>query len=349
MIKGLAINRFAVSRVQLVPTGIVIRVDSVGNRIQGNFTGTNASGKTTVKGKLSSASRRTYLVQFYSNATGGNEGENFLGRKFVDASGSGSVTYASIPANKVGAGRTITATAADIITGDTSELPTKDGDILVVVPTQNRTWEVATGEGRTKPHRPSPGSYSADTWNVRRSRSSRDRPGDPAHLQRKIAEVPVATNANTIAVQTDRTVARSRDMNGSTKVESDTAGPPSEYVTLVEVLEMRVPHEEFEQAAQAALQRLEAEGVRELVNVRFHGSPESKEVSAILTFSDREAMLDHMEMVSSWEEFRRFFAMVRPLDVRVYGKLSAEADAWIGQFGEIVSRRYEKLIAGFVR
>lgn len=60
-------------------------------------------------------------------------------------------------------------------------------------------------------------------------------------------------------------------------------------------------------------------------------------------------MIDHMHMVSSWPEFQRFFGAVKPLDVRVYGKLSAEAEIWISQFGDIVSRRFEGLIAGFVR
>jgi hypothetical protein len=35
----------------------------------------NASGKTTIKGKLNSASNRTYLIQFYSNPAGGDEGK----------------------------------------------------------------------------------------------------------------------------------------------------------------------------------------------------------------------------------------------------------------------------------
>ena len=37
-------------------------------------------------------------------------------------------------------------------------------------------------------------------------------------------------------------------------------------------------------------------------------------------------MIEHMRMISKWEEFRRFFACVKPLDVRVYGKLSEEAE-----------------------
>lgn len=56
----------------------------------------------------------------------------------------------------------------------------------------------------------------------------------------------------------------------------------------------------------------------------------------------------HIEMISGWEEFERFFATVRPLDVRVYGKLSAEAEEWVGQFG-VVSKTFEEHVAGFVR
>lgn len=132
--------------------------------------------------------------------------------------------------------------------------------------------------------------------------------------------------------------------------EKDTGmkAPASEYVTLVEVLELTVPYEEFAQAVGAATRRLEAEGVRELVTVHFYGNPGSTEVGAILTFSNRERMIEHIGMISEWEEFRRFFACVRPLDVRVYGKLSEEAEPWIGRF-DVLSKKFEEHIAGFVR
>jgi hypothetical protein len=120
------------------------------------------------------------------------------------------------------------------------------------------------------------------------------------------------------------------------------------YFTLVEVLERTVPYEEFSEAVGAAARRLEAEGVRELVALHFYGSQESTEVGAILTFSDRGRMIEHTKMISKWEEFERFFACVRPVDVRVYGKLSEEAEAWIGQF-DVLSKRFEEYIAGFVR
>jgi hypothetical protein len=122
-----------------------------------------------------------------------------------------------------------------------------------------------------------------------------------------------------------------------------------EYVTLVEVMELTVPYEEFADAIGAASRRLEAEGVEELVAFHFYGSPESTEAGAILTFSNRERMVDHIEMVSKWEEFERFFATVKPLDMRVYGRLTEEAEEWIGHFGDIMSRKFEDHVSGFVR
>ena len=124
--------------------------------------------------------------------------------------------------------------------------------------------------------------------------------------------------------------------------------PASEYITLVEVLELTRPFEEFADAIEAASRRLEAEGVQELIAVHFYGSPESTEAGAILTFSDRDRMIDHIEMISGWEEFERFFATVKPLDVRVYGRLSEEAEEWIGRF-DVLSKKFEDHVAGFVR
>jgi hypothetical protein len=82
--------------------------------------------------------------------------------------------------------------------------------------------------------------------------------------------------------------------------------------------------------------------------LHFYGSPESTEAGAILTFSNRERMIEHIEMISAWEEFERFFATVKPLDVRIYGKLSDEAEEWIGQF-DVLSKKFERHVAGFVR
>ena len=124
--------------------------------------------------------------------------------------------------------------------------------------------------------------------------------------------------------------------------------PTSEHVTLVEVLELIAPFEEFTAAIQAAARRLEVEGIKELVTFQFYATPGSTEVGAILTFADRNRMMKHIEMITQWEEFERFFGTVKPIDVRVYGKLSAQAEEWVRQF-DVISKTFEKHVAGFVR
>ena len=124
--------------------------------------------------------------------------------------------------------------------------------------------------------------------------------------------------------------------------------PTSEHVTLVEVLELIAPFEEFTAAIQAAARRLEVEGIKELVTLQFYATPGSKEVGAILTFADRNRMMKHIEMITQWEEFERFFGTVKPIDVRVYGKLSAQAEEWVRQF-DVISKTFAKHVAGFVR
>jgi hypothetical protein len=124
--------------------------------------------------------------------------------------------------------------------------------------------------------------------------------------------------------------------------------PASEHVTLVEVLELTRPFEEFAAAVQAAARRLEAEGIKELVTLQFYADPASAEVGAILTFTDRNRMMEHIAMITRWEEFERFFATLKPIDTRVYGKLSAEAEEWVRQFG-VVSKTFKDHVAGFAR
>jgi hypothetical protein len=76
--------------------------------------------KTTVSARLSSTPNRTFTVQFFSNPAGTDEGKKFLGQKSVTTDSSGNVSFAFSPAQKVGLGRTITATATSPA-GNTSE------------------------------------------------------------------------------------------------------------------------------------------------------------------------------------------------------------------------------------
>jgi hypothetical protein len=81
----------------------------------------NASGKTTIKGKLNSVADQAYTIEFYSNPAGTDEGKKFIGQKSVTTDATGNVSYAFVPKTKVPVGQTTTATATNGSTGDTSE------------------------------------------------------------------------------------------------------------------------------------------------------------------------------------------------------------------------------------
>jgi hypothetical protein len=130
--------------------------------------------------------------------------------------------------------------------------------------------------------------------------------------------------------------------------ETEMKSPASEYVTLVEVLELTRPFEEFAAAVQVAARRLEVEGVKALVTFQFYANPGSTEAGALITFTDRSKLIEHMNMITEWKEFKQFFSTVKPVDVRVYGKLSAEAEAWVRQF-IVPSKLFTQQVAGFVR
>jgi len=77
-------------------------------------------GTTTVNARLNSTATKTFKVQFFSNPSGTNEGKKFIGQKSVITDGSGNATFSFSPAQKVGLGRTVTATATNP-GGNTSE------------------------------------------------------------------------------------------------------------------------------------------------------------------------------------------------------------------------------------
>jgi len=81
-----------------------------------------SSTKTTITGKLNSTPNKTFNIQLFSNPSGTNEGKKFIGQKTgLAVGGSGSASFTFSPATAVPAGQTVTATATNEFSGDTSE------------------------------------------------------------------------------------------------------------------------------------------------------------------------------------------------------------------------------------
>ena len=101
--------------------------DSGPNNLQ-NFPVISSAKSTTtatnISAKLNSQVNTTYIVQFFSNPSGTNEGKTFIGQKTVTTDASGNASFTFKPSKKVAAGKNITATATRSffnVPGDTSE------------------------------------------------------------------------------------------------------------------------------------------------------------------------------------------------------------------------------------
>ena len=121
-----------------------------------------------------------------------------------------------------------------------------------------------------------------------------------------------------------------------------------ERITLVEVLERTAPFPVFTATLQAAVQRLESEGVSSLLSIQFHARPDDTEVGAVITFADSRQVMEHIRRISGWPEFKALLGVAKPVDVRVYGRLGEEAQAWLRTMN-VVSKVFESPVAGFVR
>ncbi|MGH3147872.1 MAG: hypothetical protein ACRDTR_18945, partial [Rubrobacter sp.] len=94
-----------------------------GNNLQNKpiLTSATVSGsRTTIGGKLNSTPNRTFKIQFFSNPSG-NEGKTYLFQRNVTTDAAGNTTFTFTVARAVPTGHTITATATDALSGDTSE------------------------------------------------------------------------------------------------------------------------------------------------------------------------------------------------------------------------------------
>ena len=71
------------------------------------------SEAATVDGKLSTKPNRNFVVRFFSNPSGTDEGKTFIGQKKVTTTSKGKVPFTFSPPRKVGEGKAITATGAE--------------------------------------------------------------------------------------------------------------------------------------------------------------------------------------------------------------------------------------------
>jgi hypothetical protein len=71
-------------------------------------------------------------------------------------------------------------------------------------------------------------------------------------------------------------------------------------------------------------------------------------VGAVLIFADPAEMMRHIEMITGWDEFHQLMRTAKPIEVRVHGKLSAEAEEWLRKMN-VVDRVFTSQIGGFVR
>lgn len=122
----------------------------------------------------------------------------------------------------------------------------------------------------------------------------------------------------------------------------------SDYVTLVEAFELTVPPEEAFPLMRGLIARLEKEGVPSLVSMQFYTSDVPNQIGAVIRFSSSDQMIEHMSMISSWPEFERFATLFKLIDMKVFGTLVPEAEAWIRKFQGPL-RKHDALIAGFIR
>jgi CSLREA domain-containing protein len=89
-------------------------IDSGPNNLQNKPVISSAkttSTATNISARLNSQVNTTYIVQFFSNPAGTNEGKTFIGQKTVATEASGKASFTFKPSRKVAAGKNITATA----------------------------------------------------------------------------------------------------------------------------------------------------------------------------------------------------------------------------------------------
>jgi hypothetical protein len=123
---------------------------------------------------------------------------------------------------------------------------------------------------------------------------------------------------------------------------------PAGDVILVEIIEVLGDFEETAERFRRLVRRVEREGVPGLRSMQFYTRPGSNELAAVIRFSDASQMQAHTDMLSTWQEFRRFAEGIRLKDMRIHGTISPQTEAWIRQFDGPIAK-YGDFVGGFER
>ena len=79
-----------------------------------------SGGETTIQAKLNSTPNDGFLIEFFSNPSG-NEGQKLIDETTVSTNSNGNVTFSVTPSQAVPVGQTVTATALEVVGGNSSE------------------------------------------------------------------------------------------------------------------------------------------------------------------------------------------------------------------------------------
>lgn len=121
-----------------------------------------------------------------------------------------------------------------------------------------------------------------------------------------------------------------------------------DHVTIVEVLERTAAFAAFQAVTEAALHRLEREGIAALLSVQFYADPHTPDVGALITFNDYRRVMEHVAMITAWDEFQHLLDVVKLRDVRVYGPMGEDGIAWLNQT-HALRNLFTTPLVGFVR
>ena len=115
----------------------------------------------------------------------------------------------------------------------------------------------------------------------------------------------------------------------------------SDYQLTVEI-------HEFNEAAEALVNRAEEDGLVALLRYGFYADEETGTAGAVIVFRDATAWAEHHEMVAQWDEYDRFREVVKLTRIQFIGDLPPELAEGIRQAG-IEYDHLGSLQAGFVR